>query len=426
MNTSLKILTLAIALAAAGPVELYASTTSPVLLRASSAKINATNDLGYEELIKSRRTDSIMLVDINPDAISESTETFSLGLKGMSNIAYKLSTEKTSSGSIVWQGTFGRQTGAGDFLKQRLTGEIAVDPMNFVQVTRHKDAVVGSMRYNGESYELVPTARGYAFFKVNPSFVSHCGQHGNGGVGGVALQRGLTRMKPLTQSLDASTRAVTVYTAKVLFGITRNAFTRIGGTTAKAKAVTDNMIATSNRIFANTGVTNARVESAGIVFFTTYNSSASPTTDYNAIQNSSHADMVAFRNSKVSVKSDIAAVLGVYNGGIATLGASTAGNSNLVSSIDSNLIFAHEVGHIYGAGHEPGNGGTTVSYGRAYVVSTGSYPFRTLMNSIITGETLEYFSNKGTRYQNQAMGSDSQNNGYVVLTNAQKIAGLAN
>jgi hypothetical protein len=426
MNTTLKILTLAIGLAAAGPWDLYANPTSPTLFRASSAKISAANDRGYGDLLKSRRADSIVLVDINADAISANTDTFSLGLRGMNNIAYKLSSEKTPSGSIVWQGTFGKRTGAADFLKQRLTGEIAVDPMNFIQVTRHKEAVVGSMRYNGESYELVPTEKGYAFIKVNPSFASHCGQHGNGDVGGVAPRRGLDSMTYLPQALDASTRATTVYTANVLFGITTDGFARIGGTTARAIAVTDNMIAATNRVFANTGVSNAKVQSAGIIFFATYRSSSDNATDLGAIRTSTHPDMVAFRDAKIRVKSDIAAVLGVYGGGIATLGASTANNSNLVTPFDGNLLFAHEVGHIYGAGHQPGSGGSTVSYGRAYSVSTGSYPFKTLMNSTISAQTLEYFSNKATRYQNQAMGSDSQNNGYVVYSNASKIAGLAN
>jgi Metallo-peptidase family M12 len=426
MNTTLKILALAIGLAAAGPWDLYANATSPTLFRASSAKINVANDRGYDDLLKSRRADSIVLVDINADAISANTDTFSLGLRGMNNIAYKLSSEKTPSGSIVWQGTFGKRTGAGDFLKQRLTGEIAVDPMNFIQVTRHKEAVVGSMRYNGESYELVPTEKGYAFIKVNPSFASHCGQHGNSDIGGAALRRGLASMTYLPQALDASTRATTVYTANVLFGITTDGLARIGGTAAKAIAVTDNMIAATNRVFANSGVSNARVQSAGIVFFANYNSSSAAGTDLGAIRTSTHADMVAFRAAKTRVKSDIAAVLGVYGTSVATVNPGSANFSNLVTSYNAGLLFTHEVGHIYGGDHQPGSGSVNPSYARAYFVSTGSYPFKTVMNSSVGSQTIEYFSNTRTRYQNQAMGSTTQRNADVVSSNAQRIAQLVN
>ena len=426
MNTTLKILTLAIGLTAAGPWDLYANTASPTLFRASSAKISAANDRGYDDLLKSRKADSIMLVDINADAISVNTDNFSLGLRGMNNIAYKLSSEKTSSGSIVWQGTFGKRTGAGDFLKQRLTGEIAVDPMNFIQVTRHKEAVVGSMRYNGESYELVPTEKGYAFIKVNPTFASHCDQHGNSSTSGVALRHRSASMTYLPQALDVSTRATTVYTANVLFGFTKDGFAKIGGTTAKAIAVTDNVIAATNRVFANTGISNARVQSAGIIFFSTYNSSSKAGIDLDAIRMSDHPDMVAFRAAKTRVKSDIAAVIGVYGTSVASVNPGSAHFSNLVTSYNAGLLFTHEVGHIYGGGHQPGSSTTQPTYARAYFVSTGSYPFKTVLNSSVGPQTLEYFSNTRTRYQNQAMGSNTQRNADVISSNAQKIAQLAN
>lgn len=428
MNTTIKILTLALGLAAAGPWDLYANPTSPTLFRMSSAKISAANDPAYDELLKSRKADSIVLVDINADAINENTDTFSLGLKGMSNIAYKLSAEKTPSGSIVWQGTFGKRIGGGDFLKQRMTGELAVDPMNYIQVTRHKDVVVGSMHYNGESYDLVPTTKGYAFIKVNPSLASHCEQDGRGGIGPIALRRTLATMNNQPTALRATATATTVYTANVLFGITTSAYTSMGGTGTKVQAVVDNMIATTNRVFTTTGLSGVRLQSAGIYYFVTYASSTSPGTDYTAITSSNHPDMVAFRAAKTRVKSDIAAVIGTYGGGIATFGASTAGNSNLASGYPSfyGLVFAHEVGHIYGAGHQPGNGGSTVSYGRAYNVSTGSFPFATVMYTPTSSRTIEYYSNVDYKYQNQSMGSTTQNNKFVILTNAQKIAGFAN
>lgn len=424
MNTTIKVLTLAIALAAASPGDLYANTASPVLLRASAAKINAANDYGYNMLLKSRKADSIMPVGINPEAITENTETISLGLQGMGKLAHKLSVEKTLSGSIVWRGTFGRRVTAGDFAKARLTGEIAVDPMNFIELTRHKDAVVGTMRYNGDSYELAPTSKGFAFFKVSASSEAYCAQNGPSRSGGPTMRRELITLKTLPASLDFSTKAVTVYTSVVLFAFTTDAFAAIGKSTNNAIAAVNAMLAKSNRIMSNS-VYTAQLQTPGIIFLSNYNSSSSSSTDLTNLRTSTHPDMVAFRDAKTRTRADIGVLIGTNGVGIATVRPAGVDRSNVVTP-NNALVFAHEIGHIYGGGHQPGAGDGSTSYAHGYSKETGTYPFRTIMHTSLGSRTIDYFSNVSLRYQNQVMGNSNQNNAYTVQANAAHIAGLAN
>jgi hypothetical protein len=422
MNTTVKIIALAVTLAAASPRDLYAGTAPPTLLSPSTAKISAANDPAYDSLLKSRWAESILPVNVNAEAIDENTDILSMGLAGMDRI-HKFKAEKTADGSIHWQGTFGRPIYGNNRLMQKLTGLSPYDPANFVRITRHNEALVGVLQYNGETYSLTPTSNGHAFVKIRRGHASTCDSEQ--GFAGPMLrpQPGVERMARMP-----SAKVLTTYTARVYFAVPEDTWTALGGTHDKVTAKINSIIKYANDAFYNSSAPDVKLESAGYMRMTNYTSTTA-SGDRTAI--SSSDAFAAYRQNRINAKSDIGGVLGKnYTGGIANYNAATAAGATFAAGYFSDSVIVHEIGHLYGAGHQAGATGTHTAATYSYAYRHPSSPnHETIMYTPVTiGRVVQYFSTPLSVYPlngtNYSVGTSTQNNSMVIRISASRIANL--
>jgi hypothetical protein len=84
--------------------------------------------------------------------------------------------------------------------------------------------------------------------------------------------------------------------------------------------------------------------------------------------------------------------------------------------------FAHEIGHLQSARHDPANDPTNTpyAYGHGYQSTAGGW--RTIMAYACSSTTctrINYWSNPGKTYSGRAMGTTNRNDNHRVLNNTK-------
>lgn len=142
--------------------------------------------------------------------------------------------------------------------------------------------------------------------------------------------------------------------------------------------------------------------------------------DINNRRNSSGADMAAMIINQIDYC------------GLADAIKPTASNAFAIVHYDcatGYYSFAHELGHLQGARHDPANDSTTTpfAYGHGFQHTSPSPSWRTIMayNCPSSCPRLQYWSNPNINYNGIAMGTASTNNNARVLNEtASTVAGF--
>lgn len=222
-------------------------------------------------------------------------------------------------------------------------------------------------------------------------------------------------------------------TVEILIAYTTTTKNANGGDSG-ISALINAAVATANTAFANSGA-GVTLRLAGKVEVS-YTDSGNLNTDLPRLANASDGYMDNVPVLRNNYKADLCSLL-VHSGGayaglgyLWTVGATSTsfapyGYSVVVDAYaDSYYTLAHEVGHNFGCGHAPGDGGSgAYSYSTGYRFTVSGTQYRTVM-AYAPGTRIPYFSNPAVKYLGVNTGSSSANNAQTILNSRATIAAI--
>jgi hypothetical protein len=411
--------TLFIAVAAIATLGFGAAATqaarNPLFSATKSA--NAADDAGYRALSGNRATTSLQVVHADASLIGEQTDVLSLGL-GDLGTAFKQYSRRNPDGTQVWYGTLGKRYGMLDTLRYRATGEIADDPNNSVMIVRQGNQLSGTIRANGQLYNLQPLAGGgHAIARIDESKMpaDHPSAYTD-------MWRASLAEHPQVKAATARATALAPVTVRVMVVFSNAAATAVGNTTTKANLA----ISESNQSFANSGA-NVSFQLAGV--YTANYTNSSFDTDLSRFRGTTDGYLDSYHTTRNNIAADVAVLITTntqYCGlGYLNSNAASAFSVTAASCMTGYYSFAHEIGHNFGARHDPATDPSTtpVAYAHGYRSPTNAW--RTIMayNCSPSCPRINYWSNPAKTYGGQAMGTTTRSNNARLLN--ERVATVA-
>lgn len=366
------------------------------------------SDQSYQALVNDKATASFELVDVNGAALAVDATSLSLDLGlGIELRAYRTDAKVTDDKMVVWTGVIQDigMTGT-PFLAETLD----FDPMNTVTIVKNGKLLTGNINFAGEQYQLRPLrSGGHALVRVDASKMpaDHPAEYAR------------LPIRPMPADVENQTRAIS--TIRVMVHYTPSAASASGDI---------NGLITLAVAESNTGYTNSGVE-ISLVLATkasvSYTESGSFSTDLSRYRGTTDGYMDSVHTTRNSVTADVG-VLIINNSsscGLASGIGSTASTAFAAvhwSCATGYYSFAHEIGHLLSARHDPAADPTTTpyAYGHGYQKTT-SPKWRTIMAYDCTGgcTRLNYWSNPNKLYGGAAMGTTATHHNQRVLQNTK-------
>jgi peptidyl-Asp metalloendopeptidase len=387
----------------AGAAHAGGALFSPLEVSPVYAKV-LNGDASYRALADSPSTAALQLVRANAAVVEEKAGTIDLNLgAGLDLKVRRVEAYRTESGSLVWTGV------VEDAVKGIFSPEtVPFDPLNTVTLVRDGAMITGNVHYNGDWYKIRPLkSGGHALVAVDSKAMppDHPAAYAN-----------LPVYPPVRRP---ATKANTVI--RVMVHNTSAAASAAGN----ISSLIDLAIAESNQGYTNGGVaitlqlaTKAQV---------TYTESGSFSTDLSRYRGTADGFMDSIHTTRNSTTADVGALL-INNGsacGLASGIGSTASTAFVAVYWDcatGYYSFAHEIGHLLSARHDPATDPTSSPYawGHGYQY-TGSPKWRTIMAYDCSGgcPRLNYWSNPNNLYNTHPMGTTSTSNNARVLNDTR-------
>ena len=395
--------------AAQGPQSLFSS--APAVYRA------AQGDAAFDALAADPASAAIRLVMANAAAVQLDTQALTLDLDIAGPV--KLTAQRghayyTEDGSLVWQGSIAETA-----TKREMTPEeIAEDAMNSVMLVRNGDKITGNVRVMGQLYKIRPLhdAR-HAVVEVDEN--------------AMPLDHPPADYRALFEQaapLPTSTKATAANTViRVLVNYTASAASASGDINGLITLA----VAESNQGYTNSGVQITLQLAAKSQV--TYTQTGSFSTDLSRYRGTSDGYMDSIHTQRNTNTADVAVLL-INNSsscGLASAIGATASTAFAVAHWDcatGYYSFAHEIGHLQSARHDPANDPTNTpyAYGHGYQSTAGGW--RTIMAyacSTTSCTRINYWSNPNKTYGGRAMGTTTRNDNARVLNNTRAtVAGF--
>lgn len=370
-----------------------------------AAAKQATTDRVYAAIQAEPAVVASRLVRADATQIGEATETLLLELEpGLTLRSERQVAYRNPDGTLVWSGLVGdlEPTKA----RLRLFGheEIADDPQSSVLIVRNGDKLTGTARVGGRLYQIRPLAGdGHVVNRVDEALMppDHPADYDP------------RPRVPLRMDAEAPAgKANTVIRVGVL--VANSAANAIGDVTGFANLA----VAESNQGYANSGV-EVTLQLAG-VYTVAYNSGGL-STDLSRFAGTSDGHLDSWHGVRNSIAADMN-VLVVNNSsscGIGYMNANAASAFAVAhySCATGYYTFAHEIGHNFGAHHNPQApaNNTTYPYGHGYLHPGSSW--RTVMayNCPAGCPRINYWSNPNRTYGGAAMGTASTHDNARLL-----------
>ncbi|HEX9941707.1 MAG TPA: M12 family metallo-peptidase [Thermoanaerobaculia bacterium] len=366
-------------------------------------------DKSYHALADDPATASLQLVQANPSALNEKAVSLDLNLTlGLTLRALRVSSYATTSGVLVWSGVV---ADAGSVTVPFSPEEVRFDPINSVVLVKNGDRITGNVHYNGEWYKIRPLKTGahaIVLANVNAMPPDHPESY-------ATLPRiGMPRRPAGQAKVNTVIRVLVNYTPAA------------AAASGDIVGLINLAVAESNQGYANSGVfIDLALAAQGQ---TSYTESGSFDTDLARYRGTSDGFMDEIHATRDANAADVA-VLIINNTqycGLASGIGSTAATAFVAVYWDcatGYYSFAHEIGHLQSARHDPKNDPTTTPYawGHGYQY-TKSPSWRTIMAYNCTGlgcPRLNYWSNPNNLYNGVPMGTATKNDNHRVLNDTR-------
>ncbi len=361
-------------------------------------------DTSYHALADSPATASLELVQANANLVTLKTESLDLNLgMGLDLRAHRVNSYVMNTGSLVWAGII---ENPGVLSVPFSPDSLEFDPHNTVLLVKSGKTITGNVHFNGEWYKIRPLKTGgHAIVAVNHAAMPP--DHPK------AYNR--LREIPMPTSGDPLDKVDTVI--RVMVHYTSSAASASGN----ISALIDLAVAESNTGYTNSGVLIDLILAHKSQV--TYTQSGSFSTDLSRYRGTSDGYMDSIHTTRNSVAADVG-LLVINNSSSCGL-ASSIGSSASTAFADAHwdcitgyYSFAHEIGHLQSARHDPATDPSTspYAYGHGYRKTT-SPSWRTIMayNCPAGCPRLNYWSNPNKLYNGVPMGTASQSDNTRVL-----------
>jgi hypothetical protein len=364
-------------------------------------------DRSYQALAGDRAAASLQLVRAHADRVTAKTAALTLNLApGVDLRAQRVDSYVSASGSLVWSGVVADPgTARIPFSLENLQ----FDPINTVILVKSGTTITGNVHFNGDWYKIRPLrSGGHAIVLVDPAKMppDHPAEYAR---------------LPLISMPETSDQDKANTVIRVMVHYTPSAAAASGN----ISSLIDLAVAESNQGYTNSGVaitmqlaTKAQV---------TYTESGSFSTDLSRYRGTADGFMDSIHTTRNTVTADVG-LLVINNAsscGLASSIGSTASTAFATAHWDcitGYYSFAHEIGHLESARHDPANDPTTTpyAYGHGYQY-TGSPSWRTIMayNCTAGCPRLNYWSNPNNLYNGHPMGTAGTNDNARVLNNTR-------
>jgi hypothetical protein len=374
-------------------------------------------DSAFDALANEPSSAKIDVVMVNAAALQADTASLALDLDVGGPVkltALRGNAYYTDDGSLVWQGSIAETA-----IKRVMTeNEVAEDALNSVMLVRNGDRITGNVRVLGQLYKIRPLhdAR-HIVVEVDDS--------------AMPLDHPPADYRKLFQDaapLPADAKAVAANTViRVLVNYTASAASASGD----INGLINLAVAESNQGYTNSGVQITLQLAAKSQV--TYTQSGNFNTDLTRYRGTSDGYMDTIHSQRNTTTADVAVLL-INNSsscGLASAIGATAASAFATAHWDcatGYYSFAHEIGHLQSARHDPANDPTNTpyAYGHGYQSTAGGW--RTIMAyacSSVNCTRINYWSNPTKTYGGRAMGTASRSDNARVLNNTRAtVAGF--
>lgn len=391
------------AASAQGSHELFSA--APLAYRA------VESDTAFNALAKEPSSSKLDVVMANTRGLDADTGSLlvALDLGGKVNLdVRRTNAYYTEDGSLVWQGIV-----TDTALQRTMTPEeITDDPLNSLILVRNGDKITGNLRVSGQLYKIRPLhdAR-HVIVEVDENLVPL--DHPP------AEYRRIFEHPVAMPETPSATRAIS--TIRVLVNYTPAAASNSGDI---------NGLITLAVAESNTGYTNSGVEISlqlAAKSQVTYTETGNFDTDLARYRGTSDGYMDSIHSQRNTNTADVAVLIvnnTAYCGLASGIGssASTAFAEVYWDCATGYYSFAHEIGHLQSARHDPANDPTNTPYAYGHGFQSTAGGWRTIMAyacSSVTCTRINYWSNPGKTYGGRAMGTTNRNDNHRVLNNTK-------
>ncbi|HEX2642365.1 MAG TPA: M12 family metallo-peptidase [Thermoanaerobaculia bacterium] len=363
-------------------------------------------DLSFRSLAENPATASLEVVNANAAAVNRNASSLEFNLApGLNLKAHQVSSYKMDSGSLVWAGVIedpGTISTSTDF---------QFDAVNSVMLVRDGDQITGNVHFDGQWYQIRPLrSGGHAIVAVDQSRMpaDHPAEY-------ASLPTIKMPIKPNMAQAKANT------TIRVMVHYDGAASAASGN----ISSLIDLAVAESNQGYTNSGVqiTLQLATKAAV----TYTESGSFSTDLSRYRGTADGYMDSIHTTRNTVTADVGVLL-INNTSACGLASSIGASASTAfvavywGCATGYYSFAHEIGHLQSARHDPATDPTNspYAYGHGYRY-TGSPSWRTIMAYDCPAgcPRLNYWSSPLKTYNSQPMGTAAGNDNARVLNNTR-------
>nr|WP_319528160.1 M12 family metallo-peptidase [Pseudomonas laurentiana] len=376
----------------------------------SLQQMRSSNNALLRHLASERTTLSILLVQVQGELVAATRQDLQLDLeRGVSKVFHKTRVDAQADGILTWQGVTGTaQTQA-------------PDDQNTAFLTRHGAHLVGVVKADGQLYRIEPLGDGrHAVIKVDASKFPEGKDEVVETASAKTPAQSATHTAPATHTTPVVIRVLTLVSNKAF------------------ELMPDMDASVANAlVMANTGLENSqinvRLENAGVQRIDwTESGSANGTEVLAQLRNSNDPQLgKPARQQREASRADLLSLLTVIPD-VCGLAYTALNKDAGVSIVDpkclSNHTFAHELGHNFGARHDPDQYSAPVTPVYAHGIRWPGH-WRSVMAYECPGDAsqrcnrVNYWSNAEMRYQGLPLGSaDKQDNARVLRDAAPIVA----
>ena len=386
-----------------------------------------------QQLSKAGPTRSLRIERADASVVSAQTREIELRLGSRLVNAVLDNAHQTERGNTVWLGRLRDSRGASALRGAR---EVRVDERNSVALVRHGNRITGNVRVDGTLYRIQSLPDGSnAVIEVDETRMppDHAADYSEADMPQIDMRAAAARASRSSGGLvgAAAIDPGATATIRVQVVATNQAVTAYGG---DMEALIELAVAESNQGYVNSNV--------GInMVLANYR-----TVEYSSVGDGHATDVQRFAGTSDGYMDDVHASRDANAADVNVLVINDDSNCGRASSIGSNAAsafatvywdcatgyysFAHEIGHLLSARHDPANdpSSTPYAYGHGYQYTPASGArWRTIMAYQCSGAActrLNYWSNPDVTYNGVPMGNTnlSHNQRVLVQTKAAMAA----